>query len=190
MSLFKGILLTLTLISFTASGQSKIREKDSVEIKTLIEGFYSWYIEIVKNGRLQKDFNPYFVKNKDGMTTLDFSKYEEELKKFKFSEEFIKKKTQDYKSCVDNLASIPFDKFITYELEEYEKLKCEFSNFYEWTGGQEPKDKAELTILDFFDEKFAIGQIKFIYNSKFDGEAMAAFIKTGNSWNIYDIKLK
>ncbi len=76
----------------TTQGQSKIKPKDSVDIKNQIEGFYSWYLVLIKEKRLKKDFNPRFVRLEDGMTTLDFKNYKDGLKSYKFTDDFIKKK--------------------------------------------------------------------------------------------------
>lgn len=180
----------LTVVSFTANGQSEMRAKDSVDIKTRIEGFYSWYIDMIKNDRLDIDFNPGFVKKEDGMTTLDFSRYEQGLRKFKFTEDFIKKKIYDFKTCFDNLASVPFDEFIKYELDEHEKLRCDFSSYYEWTGGQEPVDKIELSRLSFVDKETALGEIDFITNSKTNGQAIVLFKKIDQEWNVHGLILR
>lgn len=181
----------LCAISFTAHGQLKVKAKDSVDMKTQIEGFYLWYIDLIKIGKLNSDFNPNFVRQDDGMTTLDFKKYTDGLRKYKFTENFIQRKIKDYKECIDNLKKVPFNKFSQYsDLDDFEKIKCDFSNRYEWTGGQEPKDKAELTILKPTDSKTIVGQVSFISKGSQDGTASVSFKKSKKEWRIDNIKLE
>ena len=68
-------LLSLFNFSLTANGLSKINAKDSLNIKNQIEGFYSRYIDVLKNKKGDKAFSPIFVRREDGMTTLDFTEY-------------------------------------------------------------------------------------------------------------------
>jgi len=187
----KSLLMILCVISLTARGQSKITTKDSVDMKTTIEGFYSWYIDLIKTNKLNIDFNPSFARQDDGMTTLDFKKYKDGLKKYKFTESFIKRKIGDYKECVDNLKKIPFDKFSKYsDLDDFENIMCDFSNRYEWTGGQEPKDKAELTNLELVDSNTIVGQVRFTSYGNLDGTAArVTFKKSKKDWRVDNIEL-
>jgi hypothetical protein len=182
------LLLLLFTFSLTANGQSKINPKDSVDIKSQIEGFYSWYIDVIKNEKSDKAFSPIFVRRKDGMTTLDFKEYQNGLRKYKFTEDFIQRRTNEYKDCVDNLNKIPFEKFSELkDLGEFEEISCDFGNRYEWTGGQESKDKAELSSLKFVDKRTIIGYVDFISYSKPDGQAQVTFRKFGSEWRIDNI---
>jgi hypothetical protein len=120
----KLIILSILLgFSLTAKGQLKVNPQDSVDIKNQIEDFYSWYAGLIKNKELNKQFNPTFVRLRNGMTTLDFKNYKEGLKKYGFTNDFVEKKVNDYKPCVDNLKSIPFDSLNGFELDELEKYK-------------------------------------------------------------------
>ncbi len=182
--------MTLIIIPLTANGQAKIKAKDSVDIKNQIEGFYSWYIDMIKTKKLY-DFSPRFAEQSDGMTTLDFKKYKDGLRKYKFTEEFIERKINDYKECVDNLKKIPFDKFSKYtDLDDFENIMCDFGNRYEWTGGQESKDKADLSSLKIGDKKTIIGKIDFTSYSRPDGGALVTFKKVGKDWKIDNVKLE
>jgi hypothetical protein len=191
MSFNKLILMMLVVVPLTTHGQSKIKPKDSVDIKNQIEGFYSWYIDIIKTNKLEKDFNPSFVRQKDGMTTLDFKNYRDGLKRYKFTETYIERKIKDYKACVDNLKTIPFDIFSQYtDLDEFENIMCDFSNRYEWTGGQEPIDKAELLNLKSADNNAIIGQLRFISYGTTYGNAKVTFIKVKKDWRVDNIELE
>lgn len=183
-------LLIQMIVLRSALAQAKISSEDSVNMKYQIEGFYSMYISLIKNSNLDA-FNPRFVKRKDGMTTLDFKKYEGALRKYGFSDAFIKRKIVEYKKCKDNLEKISFNDFSKLtDLEDMEGIECDFPNRYEWTGGQEPKDKAKLSQLRVIDEKTIIGDVDFISNQKPDGHATVTFRKIANDWKIDDLKLE
>ena len=62
----------MTLVfPLTTSGQTNVTSRDSVAIKNQIEGFYSWYIDVINNKKPAEGFSPIFVRREDGMTTLD-----------------------------------------------------------------------------------------------------------------------
>lgn len=190
MSFLKLLLILLSIIPLTANGQPRINARDSIEIKKQIEGFYSWYIDMIKTNKLD-NFNPSFVKQSDGMTTLDFKKYRDGLMRYKFTDEFIERKIKDYKECVDNLENIPFEKFSQYtDLDDFENIKCDFGNRYEWTGGQEPKDKADLSSLKIVDRKTTIGKVDFSSYSQLAGNAIVTFRKVGKRWKIDNLELE
>lgn len=180
----------LCVISFTARGQSKVKTKDSVNMKTQIEGFYSWYVDMIKNEKLNEDFNPNFVRRDDGMTTLDFKKYKDGLRKYKFTEDFIESKIKEYKTCIDNLNKIPYDKFTQFEdLDDFESINCDFSNRYEWTGGMDPIENAELTILKTIDKRTVFGLVDFYFypegqKTKWHTQAKVTFKRKGKEWEI------
>lgn len=182
--------MLLVIIPLTANGQTRIKAEDSIEIKKQIEGFYSWYIDMIKTNKLD-DFNPSFVKRSDGMTTLDFKKYRDGLKRHKFTDDFIERKIKDYKECADNLANISFEKFSQYtDLDDFENIMCDFGNRYEWIGGQEPKDKANLSSLKVVDKKTIVGKIDFTSYSRPDGDATVTFKRVGNDWMIDNLELQ
>jgi len=165
MSFYRLVIMMLFVVPLTTAGQSKIKPKDSVDIKNQIEGFYSWYVDMIKNHRLNKDFNPSFEKRDDGMTTLNFKNYRAGLSKYKFSNDFIERKINEYKLCVDNLNTIPFDTYVKFELDEHEQINCDFSNTYEWSGGMDPIDGSELVRLNKLRDDKIEAVIKFYYNS-------------------------
>lgn len=179
------------VVHWTASAQTRITSKDSINIKTQIEGFYSWYIGIIRDHKLNKDFNPSFVKKDDGMTTLDFTKYKDGLRRYKFTEDFIQRKISDYKSCIDNLNKIPFDKFSQFtDLDDFVNINCDFGNTYEWTGGMEPKDTAELTSLKLIDETTIVAQLDFVSYGSPDGSATVTLTIHKKEWLIDNLRLE
>jgi hypothetical protein len=196
-SLIKTSLIILMGFSLTAEGQSnklsKISTNDSVKINTNIERFYLWYADIINRKRLNKEFNPAFMKDQNGMTALDFTKYRAGLRKHDFTEDFINRRIDNYKPCIDNLKTIPYDSFIKFELDEHEQIKCDFSNTYEWSGGMEPVDGAELVTLTKVDKHTIESTIKF-YNKSPDGvkhyrgSRSLTLIKLKEGWMINDLR--
>ncbi len=95
----------------------------------------------------------------------------------------------DYKACVDNLRTVPYDSFVKFELDEHEQLKCDFSNTYEWTGGMEPVDKAGLSRLELVDKKTIIGNVDFTSNSQPAGKAIVTFKRLNGEWSVSNLIL-
>ncbi len=177
----------LFAVPLMSKGQPRIAPKDSMEIKSQIEGFYAWYIDLSNNKRLKVEFNPTFVKSNDGMTTLDFKNYKASLRKYNFSDDFIQTRINDYQPCVDHLANIPFDKFAAYkDLDDFEAIQCDFSNYYEWTGGMEPMNKAELSSLMFINKRKIFGRVSFSPH----GGAQVTFKKISDDWEVDNLILE
>jgi hypothetical protein len=94
------------------------------------------------------------------------------------------------KNCLENLKKVPFDKFSQYtDLDDFEKIMCDFSNRYEWTGGQDPKDKAELKNLTPVDSKTILVQVNFTSYGKQDGTAKVTFKKMKKDWRVDNIEI-
>ena len=182
----------LLVFFVTAKGQPKINPKDSIVIKKQIEGFYSWYAELIRAGQLNQKFNPTFVRLKNGMTRLDFSNYKNGLRKHKFTENFIERKVSAYKPCVDNLRTTPFDSLIKFELDELENIKCDFSNTYEWGAGMDPIEGAEVVKLNKLtnDKIEALIRFKSVDGEKdfIVGATTFTLIKSKVEWRIDDYR--
>lgn len=197
MAILKVFLFLLIGFSLSAQGQSakltKISINDSVKIQTKIVGFYSWYADLIKRQKLNKEFNPAFIKDANGMTTLDFTRYRAGLRKFDFTDDFIKRKINGYKPCFDSLKTISYDAFIKFELDELEQIECDFSSTYEWSGGMEPIDGAELVTLNKMDKRTMKSTIRF-YNTTADqvkhywGLATVTLINSRTGWLINDLR--
>ncbi len=190
-------LLFLYIIPLSALGQIKLKAKDSIAIKNQIEGFYGWYIDLIKSKDLNSEFNPSFVKREDGMTTMSFENYRNGLRKHKFSEAFIDRKIASYKPCVDNLSIVPYDSFMKYELDELERLKCDFSNTYEWSGGMDPIDGAEVSELRIVNKHTVVANVLLGYYNissggklSVHGNAKTTFKRKGNGWEIDNLTLE
>ncbi|MEQ1588494.1 MAG: hypothetical protein ABL895_21590 [Cyclobacteriaceae bacterium] len=194
----RSIVVIISIcVPFSVSGQFKLKAKDSIAIKSQIEGFYSWYIDLIKGKELNREFNPSFVKSEDGMTTLSFENYRNGLRKHKFSKAFIERKVAEYNPCLDNLRTVPYDRFITYELDEHEQLKCDFSNTYEWSGGMDPIEGAEVSELRIVNKHTVVAIVLLgFYNKPSGGKlsilgnARTIFKRKGNGWEIEDLILE
>jgi hypothetical protein len=176
----------------TAKGQLKVNPKDSIAIKKQIEGFYSWYAGLIRDGELNQKFNPTFVRLKNGMTTLDFSNYKVGLRKHKFTKNFIERKVSEYKPCVDNLRTVQFDSLNKFELDELENIKCDFSNTYEWGAGMDPIDGAEVVGFNKLgnDKIEAIIRFRSIDGEKdfIVGTNTFTLIRVKTDWKVDDYK--
>lgn len=168
------------------SAQSRISSEESAIIRNQIEGFYSWYMDLIRDKKLNDDFNPSFVRKNDGMTALDFTNYRNGLKRFKFTDDFIQTKINDYQQCVDNLANVPFEKFKEFQdLDDFEGISCDFRNTYEWIGSMEPIYSAELSYLSRVNKKKILGVIKFNSSTS----ALLTFKKIGDEWKIDNLTI-
>lgn len=159
----------------------------------MVEGFYSWYAGMINRKRLNQEFNPKFVKDKTGMTTLDFTNYRAGLSKHGFTEDLIKRRINFYKPCLDNLKTIPYDSFIKFELDGHEQIGCNFSNTYEWIGGLEPVIGAELIKLNRRDNNTIDSTVRFYAKAPdgvkiYSGSASMLLRKFKAGWMISDVK--
>lgn len=181
------LLLLLSVISAAVHSQPKVSLADSINLKNQIEGFYVWYVGMIKAHTLNTSFNPAFVKREDGMTTLDFARYRSGLQKHKFSEHHIQRRVDAYKACVDNLSKIPFEKFSQLnDLDDFERIKCDFLNRYEWIDTMEPIDRPELVSLKRRDADTIVGEVIFYWYEP-GSKALVTFKRNGKEWLTDDL---
>jgi len=192
----KSTILILLMFFFSISlFAQRVATSDSLEIKNKIENFYSWYATLIKTDKLRDEFNPSFIRASNGMTTLSFTKYKEGLKTHFFVDSLIEKKIKDYEPCLNNLKKIPYSTFTKFEdLDQFEDIKCDFFNVYEWCGGQEPIDGASLKRLKIIKKDLIKSSIEFFQknregNNFYFGNAELTFIKTEKGWKICTFKL-
>jgi hypothetical protein len=125
------------------------------------------------------------------MTTLDFTRYRDGLRKYGFSELFIQRRIDWYEGCLRYLNKILYDKISQLkDLDEFESINCDLSNRYEWTGGMEPKDTAELSSLKLMDKKTIIGHVNFTSYSKPNGTAIVTLKKIRRQWQVDNLVLE
>ena len=193
MNLIKLIsLITFLAISNVAfSTHIEISENsDSLIVTKTAQDFFKWYIETVKSKKIN-EYQPTFIADNNGMTTLDFSKYFENLRKLSFTESFIETERKQYQECLDNLEKIEFKVFNSEfdDLDEFENIKCDFSNSLKWTGGQEIVDGFEIKKVTFINQDYSnIEGVFFFLNSdqtkSYSGKRNILLRKTNEIWKI------
>ena len=174
---------------------NKASLNDSIFVKERIEGFYSWYSELIKSRLVSKNFNPTFEKRKDGMTTLNFSNYKNGLRDHGFSEGFIDLKVNGYKQCFDNLGKIKYEAFKKFkDLDQFEEIKCDFENTHEWFESMETYEGAELIDFEILSNDIVQGVVEFFNTDKKGNKfhskqkAIVTFLRQGREWKINNLK--
>ena len=143
-------------------------ESDSLEVCKITSGFFEWYIKAIK-GKQYTEFQPAFAQNQNGMATLDFTGYLENLRKYNFTDSLIIKEKQSYDACIDNLGKVQYADFKTnfVDLDDFEKAGCDFGNYYRWIGGQEPIDGIRIINVQLMSKNLALVTIGYF---NFDSE--------------------
>jgi hypothetical protein len=162
--LTKLIIILIVLIGFSINSRASDDLKaDSIKVIQIVEGFYNWYLTAIKE-KVYSDYKPKFVESENGMTTLDYSKYIENLTKYRFSDSLIIKEKQSFSDCIENLGIVKFTDFqkTTFvDLDEYEQANCDFGNYYRWIGGQEPIDGIRIKRVKFISTDVALVSIDY-----------------------------
>ena len=187
--------LTFSLTSKLAAHNFTI--SDSLTICKTVSDFYGWYIDAIKQKKYS-EFQPTFVETKNGMTTLNFTEYFNNLAKYEFSDSLIIKERVSYQQCIDELGKVKYSDFETNftDLDDFENIECGFSNYYRWTGGQEPIDGIRIKTLRFNDSDSATVIIEYYDHNSEDnkqhywGRNMVSLIKTKDIWKIDNISWK
>ncbi|MFC0878973.1 hypothetical protein ACE01N_20430 [Saccharicrinis sp. FJH2] len=165
---------------------------DSIKVAQIVKGFYDWYLTSIRE-KIDSDFKPKFIESKNGMTTLDYSKYLDNLKAHGFSDSLLMKEKQSYSECIENLEKVKFfdfEKTTFIDLDEYEQANCDFGNFYRWTGGQEPVDGIRIIDIKFISTNRAYVTIDYFeFNSEknkkyYWGKNGLTLIKIDSDWFI------
>ena len=185
-------LITLLAISNIALSKhiENIETSDSLIVAKTTQDFFKWYIETVKS-RKTNEYQPIFIADNNGMTTLDFSEYFENLRKLSFTESFIETERKQYQECLDHLKKIEFKIFNSEfdDLDEFENIKCDFSNRLKWTGGQEIVDGFEIKEVSFINQDYSsVEGVFFFLNSdktkSYIGKRKILLRKTNEVWKI------
>jgi len=192
----KPICILILFIGFSSNLRASDNSSaDSIKVAQIVNGFYDWYLTSIKEKKYS-DFKPKFVESKNGMTTLDYSKYLDNLKVHRFSDSLINKERQSYSDCIENLGKVKYSDFqkTTFtDLDEYEQANCDFGNYYRWTGGQEPIDGIRIKTIDILKNEMAIVSIEYyefdsIKNTKhYWGKNKLTLKKVENDWLIENI---
>ncbi|MES2543302.1 MAG: hypothetical protein V4548_00330 [Bacteroidota bacterium] len=187
--LFKIIFVFILLIFsvFNCYSQNQF-QKDSIATTTIAKDFFNWYITSAKENK--SGYQPEFIEDDNGMTTLDYSNYIENLIKHSFSDSLIAKEKHSYSECIKNLAKLKYSDFLKFEnLDDFESRDCDFSNYYRWIGGQEmssgysvtkiKSDKGKLIVIGFL-----FGNPENNDKRSFVKDVSVTFIKQKDKWKI------
>jgi hypothetical protein len=197
--LFLPILsLALSISTLPSLNAQNVNQTDSVTVSQIISGFYSWYINSIKDHK-NLDYQPEFIENKEGNTTLYLDNYIKNLKKFEFSDSIIQNEIISYQDCINKLVTVKFSDFkkvVFVDLDEFEQFKCDFSNYYRWIGGQEICDGIKINDLKFLSDKKCVVRIKkyTLTSDKvyywWSHTIKVICTKTHNGWKINAIEIK
>lgn len=126
----------LALSSFTFS--CKPTEFENRDVESIVLEFYAWYITSINQDQYG-EYQPSFVPDPQGMTSLEMSRYVNNLRRFHVSEELIEQEISSFATCQKHLETIPYETFDQeyMDLDQFEEISCDFGNSYRWFGSQE-----------------------------------------------------
>ena len=183
------LIIFLCVLVFANNSKANDNKTDLTKIIQSVNEFYDWYISAI-NKRGYVDYMPRFAETENGMTTLDFSKYIEDLRKYRFSDSLIIKEKESYLKCIENLQTVKFSDFgktIFTDLDEYEEACCDFGNRYRWIGGQEPVDGMRIQDIQFISTDTVLVSIEYSWLG-FDEDLNAEYIYYGSGNKLIVIK--
>ena len=199
------LILFLSIVMFANNSMAHDIRTDSTKIAQIVNEFCNWYVSSIKKCQNKCDstnyYMPEFVKTKNGMTSLDFSEYIKNLKKYRFSDSLIMKEKETYSKCIENLKTIKFSDFGKtrfIDLGDYEEACCDFGNRYRWIGGQEPIEGIRIQNIQFISIDTVLVSIEYSELS-FDEDLNTEYtyytkrgnklilIKQNNDWYIDNI---
>ena len=186
------ILLSALMFASNSRASNDIKT-DSLKLVQIVNEFYDWYISAIKEEN-NTDYMPRFVETENGMTSLDFSIYIENLKTHRFSDSLIIKEKESYSKCIENLRTIKFSDLREITLDEAEEMCCDFGNRFRWTGGMEPVDGMRIQDIQFTSTDTVLVSIEYSWLG-FDEDLDAEYtyygggnklilIKQDNDWYI------
>lgn len=180
------------ILPFIVSGQINI--SDSIEIQNSVTKFYNWYVAAIKDKRYE-EFQPIFSEDTNGMATLNFSVYLNNLEKFGFSDSLIYLERQSYRPCLENMAHLKYSEFKSkwIDLDDFEQNNCDFANYYRWIGGMEPIDGIRIKEYKIKKQDCVYVTIEYYMfgtnnNKDFGGRNVIELIKTKDHWQINNIQ--
>jgi TonB family protein len=192
----KSIWILILLVGFSSNLRASDKViADSIKITQIVNDFYDWYLTSIKEKKYH-EFKPRFVESTNGMTTLDYSSYLDNLKIHGFSDTLIKKEKQSYSDCIDNLGKVKhtdFQNTIFTDLDEFVQTNCDFGNYYRWTGGQEPIEGIRITHIKFVSKNVAMVSLEYYETDKREnikhywGNNFVTLRKLNNKWKIDSI---
>jgi hypothetical protein len=111
----------ISLLLESNPNAQKVKDSDSIKIEKIVNNFFNWYIGVIKTNN-SVEFMPQFVESDNGMTTLDFSKYLENLRKYQFCDSLIEAERLTYQECILQLEKVKYFDFKTSwtDLDDFE----------------------------------------------------------------------
>lgn len=113
--------------------------------ESVVIDFYKWYFGVIDSGQIE-EYQPVFVADSCGMTTLDMKKYMDNLKLHNFTDSLINKEIASYHDCIKSISQTKFselnDKYPN--LEDYKNIGCDFFNIYRWIMDVEPMSGVDI----------------------------------------------
>lgn len=184
-------LLTILLMIIAINVQGN--NNDTLICKQKVLDFYDWYRKAI-NQEINEVFLPRFVEDNKGYTTLDFSEYEKNLKRFGFTDKLITKEFKTYQTCIQNLEKIEYKKFKEFDdLSNYEDINCDFFNIHRWINSMESFSGIEIIKSKIKSRTCKIyGKIYEEYDSnqkQYYGNIIVTLIEENGKWMIDDIEI-
>jgi hypothetical protein len=140
-------------------------ETDSIEVSKIASDFFEWYISSALNHKTD-EYNPVEIESENGMTTLDFSNYFKNLERLSFSDSLILKEKESYSECVLKLSKVKYSDYLKLtDLDQFENLNDDFTNYYRWTGGQEMFDFYSVKNVKFNNDNAIVNGSLYFDNS-------------------------
>jgi len=172
---------------------SQNRETDSIKVSRIANYFFDWYISSAKNHKTV-EYNPIEIESENGMTTLDFSIYFKNLERLSFSDSLLTKEKNSYNECVRKLSKVKHSDYLKItDLDQFENLNDDFTNYYRWTGGQEMFDFYSVKNVKFNNDNAIVNGSLYFDNSGVEKRDFVRIIsmkliKKNVKWSIIEIK--
>ncbi|MDR1761783.1 MAG: hypothetical protein LBR55_04980 [Bacteroidales bacterium] len=169
------LIVFLSILLFANNSQAQNSHSDITRIFQIVNEFYDWYISAIESSDV---YQPQFVETKTGMTTLDFSPYCENLRKYRFSDALIQKEKESYSKCIENLKMVQFSEFGEtkfVDLDDFEETYCDFGNRFRWIGGMESSDGIRIHGVQFISVDTAVVSIDYAEYA-FDEESDKGYV--------------
>jgi hypothetical protein len=166
--------------------------------ESVVIDFYKWYFSVIESGQIE-EYQPVFIADSTGMTTLNMNKYIENLILYNFTDSLIKNEISSYQNCIKEVSKTKFDELNEKfpNLDDYKNIGCDFFNIYRWIMDVEPMSGVEIL------ETIKIDENKIIIKGQFfRGDEMAkdksywnkylyvALNKKNNTWEIDQIEIR
>jgi len=166
--------------------------------ESVVIDFYKWYFSVIESGQIE-EYQPIFVADSVGMTTLDMGKYINNLRLYNFTDSLINSEITSYQNCIKEVSKTKFNELNDKlpDLDDYKKIGCDFFNIYRWIMDVEPMSGIEIL------EKITIDENRIIIKGQFfRGDEMAkdrnywnkflyvALNKENNTWKINQIEIR